>query len=85
MNLKKSKYWISEMVFGKVILYNFTYLILINIKTLYLSSSSLKPAYFRLDFSPGYKIISKGTAYSTKELTSKVISEGFIVYEKLSI
>ena len=32
-----------------------------------------------------YKIISKGTAYSTKELTSKVISEGFIVYEKLSI
>ena len=32
-----------------------------------------------------YKIISKGTAYSTKELTSKVISEGFIVYGKLSI
>lgn len=32
-----------------------------------------------------YKIISKGTAYSTKELTPKVISEGFIVYEKLSI
>ena len=32
-----------------------------------------------------YKIISKGTAYNTKELTSKVISEGFIVYEKLSI
>ena len=32
-----------------------------------------------------YKIISKGKAYSTKELTSKVISEGFIVYEKLSI
>ena len=32
-----------------------------------------------------YKIISKGTAYSTKELTSKVISEGFIVYENLKI
>lgn len=32
-----------------------------------------------------YKIISKGKAYSTKELTSKVISEGFIVYEKLYI
>ena len=32
-----------------------------------------------------YKIISKGKTYSTKELTSKVISEGFIVYEKLSI
>jgi hypothetical protein len=32
-----------------------------------------------------YKIISKETTYSTKELTSKVISEGFIVYEKLSI
>jgi len=31
-----------------------------------------------------YKIISKGKAYSIKELTSKVISEGFIVYEKLS-
>ena len=32
-----------------------------------------------------YKILSKGTVYSTKELTSKIISEGFIVYEKLSI
>lgn len=32
-----------------------------------------------------YKIISKGKVYSTKELTSKSISEGFIVYEKLSI
>ena len=32
-----------------------------------------------------YKIISKGTAYSTKKLTSKVISEGFIVYEKLFV
>lgn len=30
-----------------------------------------------------YKIISKGKAYSTKKLTSKVISEGFIAYEKL--
>lgn len=32
-----------------------------------------------------YKIISKGKAFSTRELTSKNISEGFIVYEKLSI
>jgi hypothetical protein len=32
-----------------------------------------------------YKIISKGKAYSTKKLTSKVISEGFIVYEKLYV
>lgn len=32
-----------------------------------------------------YKIISKGKVYSTKELTSKSISEGFIVYEKLVI
>ena len=32
-----------------------------------------------------YKIISKGKAYITKELTSKAILEGFIVYEKLSI
>lgn len=32
-----------------------------------------------------YKIISKGKVYSTKELTSKVISEGFVVYEKLYI
>ena len=31
------------------------------------------------------KIISQGKAYSTKELTSKVISEGFIIYEKLYI
>jgi len=32
-----------------------------------------------------YKIISKGKVYSTKELTSKSISEGFIVYEELYI
>ena len=32
-----------------------------------------------------YKIIPKGKAYSTKKLTSKVISEGFIVYEKLYV
>jgi len=32
-----------------------------------------------------YKIISKGKTYSTKELTSKAISEGFIVYEKLCL
>ena len=32
-----------------------------------------------------YNILSKGTVSSTKELTSKIISEGFIVYEKLSI
>ena len=32
-----------------------------------------------------YKIISKGKVYSTKKLTSKVISEGFIVYEELFI
>ena len=32
-----------------------------------------------------YKIISKGKAYSTKKLTSKVISEGFIAYEKLYV
>ena len=32
-----------------------------------------------------YKIISKGKVSSTKELTPKVISEGFIVYEKLCI
>jgi hypothetical protein len=32
-----------------------------------------------------YKIISKGKVYSTKELTSKAISEGFVVYENLCI
>lgn len=31
------------------------------------------------------KHIVKGRIYSTKELSSKVISEGFIVYEKISI
>lgn len=31
------------------------------------------------------KIISKGKAYSTKKLSFKVISEGFIVYEKLYV
>jgi len=31
------------------------------------------------------KHIVKGRTYSTKELSSKLISEGFIVYEKISI
>ena len=32
-----------------------------------------------------YKIISDGKVYNTDQLTSTNISEGFIVYEKLSI
>jgi len=32
-----------------------------------------------------YKIISNGKLYDKKELTPNNISEGFVVYEKLSI
>lgn len=32
-----------------------------------------------------YKIISNGKVYDTDQLTASNISEGFIVYEKLSI
>ena len=32
-----------------------------------------------------YKIISDGKGYDTDQLTSSNISEGFIVYEKLSV
>jgi hypothetical protein len=32
-----------------------------------------------------YKIISDGKVYQTDQLTSSNISEGFILYEKLSI
>jgi hypothetical protein len=32
-----------------------------------------------------YKIISKAKLYSTKDLTSKSMSEGFILYKKVCI
>jgi len=32
-----------------------------------------------------YKIISNGSLYDTQELTTSNISEGFVVYEKISI
>ena len=32
-----------------------------------------------------YKIIFKGSLYDTQQLTTRNISEGFIIYEKLSI
>jgi hypothetical protein len=31
-----------------------------------------------------YKIISNGHYYSTKELNTRDISEGFVIYEKLN-
>ena len=34
---------------------------------------------------PDYKIISNGKLYDTDQLTSNNISEGFIVYERISI
>ena len=34
---------------------------------------------------PKYKILSDGNLYDTQELTSRNISEGFVIYEKLTI
>jgi len=34
---------------------------------------------------PKYKIFSNGNIYETQELTSRNISEGFLIYEKLTI
>lgn len=34
---------------------------------------------------PNYKIISNGRIYETKELNSRNISEGFIIYEKINV